>query len=265
MKRMKIVWIIVMLIAIGSIFASPFAYNYICKNRVYDDIAQKITGDILSANVHIINCKTDGNSTSYSAGFGGVVFQKEDNKYYVLTAYHAVESLDNSTLRVIRQGDLTYVEYNEKFTKHIPLGEYYSQLPEATVEDYNELYDLAILSFCSEKNVGMLKIAEHSPQYKDRIISISQPADEKDTIITYGRITSKEPKTITFSDGSRTDNVVKHSAYETGGSSGSAVLNENCEIAGINIGGGSDKFGNFRYGFVIPSEQIKLLLLEWGK
>lgn len=264
-KKSKNVIKLLALAMIGLVFTVPFVYDYVCRNRVYDEFASKITKDILLANVHIVKCVTDKDTVSYSVGFGGGVFQKEENKYYVLTAYHALESLDNSVLRVIRYEDLSYSELCMQSKEYISLKEYYFQLPVATVEYYNEEYDLAILSFHTDENVGVLKIAEQPSQYKDRIISISKPANERDTIITYGRITSKEPKTITFQDGSKTDYIIRHSAYEAEGSSGSVVLNENYEMAGINIGGGKDIFENFRYGYAIPSEQIKLFLKEWIK
>lgn len=264
-KNFKNIFKFILLTVIGLALILPFVYNYICKNRVYDDIEQKITKEVLQANVHIVRCTTSEGITNYSTGFGGGVFQKEDNKFYVLTAYHVVESIDNSVLRVIRYEDLSYTELNKQSSEHISLEGYYLQLPMATIEYYNKSYDLAILSFYTDENVGTLKIAEEPSQYNDRIISISQPANERDTIITYGRVTSKEPKTVTFEDGSKTDYIIRHSAYGAAGSSGSIVLNENLKIAGINIGGGRDRFENFRYSYAMPSEQIKSFLKEWGK
>jgi len=254
MKYKKIIGrFTVLFLAMGLLTAYSFIYDYLCKTRVYDDISQKISDEVLSANLKIVECKAEGDSVSYSAGFGAVVFQKVDNRYYVLTAYHAVNSLENTILRVL--------DYNSKV--HFPIKEFYERLPVATVEYYDEKYDLAILSFQSEENISVLKVANSSPDYKERIVCISKPYSERSTLITYGKVISKKPVEVIFNDGSKTNFIIKHSAYVDAGSSGSAVLNENCEIAGITIGGGKDIFRNFKSGYAMPSEQINIFLSEW--
>ena len=50
---------------------------------------------------------------------------------------------------------------------------------------------------------------------------------------------------------------MKHNAYIASKSSGSAVYNEKTELVGINIGGERDMFDRFRFGVMIPSDQIK--------
>jgi S1-C subfamily serine protease len=254
MKYKKIIGsITVLFFVMVLLIAYSFIYDYLCKTRVYSDISQKISDEVLSANLQIVQCKTEGDSVRYSAGFGAVVFQKVDNRYYVLTAYHAVNSLENTILRVLN--------YNAKV--HFPLKEYYERLPVATVEYYDEKYDLAILSFQSGENISVLKIADSSPNYKERIVCISKPYSERSTLITYGKVISKKPVEVIFDDGSKTNCIIKHSAYADSGSSGSVVLNEICEIAGITIGGGKDIFRNFKSGYAMPSEQINIFLSEW--
>lgn len=253
MNNKKIYACFILFLVIGFLISYSFIYDYLCKTRVYNDLSQKISDEVLAANLQIVQCKKEGNSVSYSAGFGAVVFQKVDNRYYVLTAYHAVNSLENTILRVL--------DYNAKVS--FPIKEFYERLPIATVEYYDEKYDLAILSFQTEENIRVLKIADSSPKYKERIVCISKPYSERSTLITYGKITSKKPVSVIFDDGSKTNCIIKHSAYEDSGSSGSVVLNENCEIAGITIGGGKDIFRNFKYGYAMPSEQINIFLSEW--
>mgnify|MGYP006914488306 CR=1 FL=1 len=43
------------------------------------------------------------------------------------------------------------------------------------------------------------------------------------------------------------------------------VYNENMELVGINIGGGTDIFGRFRYGVLIACDQIRECLDNWKK
>lgn len=254
MKLKKIIGgIAVLLLVTGALLAFSFTYDHLCRTRVYSDIAEKISDEVLSASLKIVQCVTEGNSVGYSTGFGAVVFKKAGGRYYALTAYHTVSSLENTVLRV--------ADYNSK--AQFPLREYYDSLPQATVEYFDEKYDLAILSFESEEEIGVLKIADASPDYKDRVVCISRPYDEKSVLITYGKVTTRKPTEVKFHDGSTTGNIIKHTAYVESGSSGSAVLNENCEIAGITIGGGKDIFRNFRSGYAVTCEQIKIFLSEW--
>ena len=193
-------YIAVLLLGIGLVFMFSFTYDYLCKTRVYSDIEEKISDEVLSANLKVVQCKTEGNAVSYSAGFGAVVFQKADGRYYALTAYHPVNSLENSVLRVS--------DYNSK--AHFPLKEYYESLPAATLEYYAEEYDLAVLSFESEEDIGVLKIADTSPGYKDRIVCISKPSDERSVLITYGKVTSRKPSEVKFHDASKINGIIKH-------------------------------------------------------
>jgi S1-C subfamily serine protease len=263
MKHKKIIGIITVFLVMVSLVAYSFIYDYLCKTRVYSEISQKISDEVLSANLRIVQCTTEGDSVRYSAGFGAVIFQNDDNRYYALTAYHAVNSLENAVLRVIQYTELSHADYNTTQKRFVPSKEYYERFSLATVEYYDEKYDLAILSFQSEENISVLKLADTSPNYKDRIVSISKPYSERSTLITFGRVTTKKSMEAKFDDGSKTNGLIKHSAYIDSGSSGYVVLNENCEIAGINIGGGKDIFQNFRFGYAMPSEQINIFLSEW--
>ena len=58
--------------------------------------------------------------------------------------------------------------------------------------------------------------------------------------------------------------VIRHNAYVSPGSSGSAVLDEKMELVGICIGGGTDFLGRFKYGAMIPVDQINTAIKEWN-
>ena len=61
-------------------------------------------------------------------------------------------------------------------------------------------------------------------------------------------------------DGQSENDVLRHNAYVAPGSSGGAVINNEMKVVGINIGGGTDIFGRFKYGVLIPCVQIQTLI-----
>jgi S1-C subfamily serine protease len=224
---------------------------------------KRISEDILSANLYIIKAETEDENTRYSVGFCGVIFRQDENECYVLTAYHAVDSLENSDLIVLAYDDSTYNEYAFAQDKHIGLNDYYERFPVAKVEFYDEKYDLAILSFEPESKLNALAVSNDAPQYGSKVAVISSPSGEERNRITYGKIVSKTPVEFGDEKGKTQYKVIRHSAYENKGSSGSVLLNENCEIVGINLGGGKDLFGNFRFGLAMPSNRINDFISEW--
>jgi len=261
MKSKKLIVITVMIV--GTMIAYPFLYSHLCKVRVYNDIEKRISEDVLSANLYIIKAKTEGGSTSYSVGFCGVIFRQDKDRCYALTAYHAVDSLESSSLIVLAYDDRTYNEYALAQDKCTGLNDYYERFPIAKVEFYDAKYDLAILSFESVSKLKELAVSNDAPQYGSKVAVISSPSGEERNRITYGKIISKTPVEFGDENGKSQYKVIRHSAYENEGSSGSVLLNENCEIVGINLGGGKDIFGNFRYGLAMPSNRIIDFISEW--
>ena len=233
------------------------------KNRTYTEIEKKITNDVLLSNVYILQASSQEAMINYSSGFGGVIFEEADNKYYILTASHAFSNNENVELIVLKYNDQTLSEYLNSQNKYIGISEYYSKFPIATVEYYDESYDLAILSFESETELNYLSLSKTNPKKNQKIFTISSPIEEKRNNITYGRILSKSP--IPFGRGNKElkHNIIKHSAYINMGSSGSALLDENLNIVGINLGGGENIFKVFQFGMAIPSEEIINFIEDW--
>jgi serine protease Do len=245
------------------IIIHSFLYSYFCKHRVYTEIGDKISEEILLANIKIIHQTDKGETlTSYSFGFDGIIFKRTGNRYYVLTAYHAVGSLSNTKLITLAYNEPTHRQYISTSGKYVGLDEYYKQFPFANIEYYDEQYDLAILSFESEDNFNTLDISDVAPQYGDKVVVISSPYREKRNMITYGKITSRSP--VKFNDKTDEHKMVKHSAYINRGSSGSVVMNKDLEIVGINLGGASNIFGNFLYGMAMPSDKINDFIVQWN-
>lgn len=262
-KRKRIITMAIVCTGIFLVMHS-FVYSYICKNRVYTEISERISDEILSANIEIINKTSEGNHTSYSVGFSGVIFKRVGNKYYALTAYHAIDSLKNTKLITLAYNEPTFNKYISTGGKYTGLTEYYNQFPIASVEYYDEKYDLAVLSFESDANLKVLDISDVTAKYGDKVVAIGNPYNEERNIITYGKITSK--KLIGFNDetGKTQYKNLKHSAYIDKGSSGSVLMNKDFEIVGINLGGGRNVFGNFGYGMAMPSDKINDFLDQWG-
>lgn len=261
-KSIRIICIVTACI-ITCLVVHSFLYAYFCKHRVYTEIREGVSEEILSANIKIIQQTYNGEGTEYSPGFGGVIFRRTGNKYYAITAYHAVGSLNNSKLIILAYNDLTHSEYISTNAKYIGLREYYKQFPFANIEYYDEKYDLAILSFESDINFNTLDISNVTAQYGDKVIVVSSPYHEEKNMITYGKITSRSHVKFNDEAGKTQHKIVKHSAYINKGSSGSAVMNKDLEVVGINLGGGTDIFGNFRYGMAMPSDKINDFLVQW--
>ena len=89
--------------------------------------------------------------STYGVGASGVGFKQDKDVYYALTAYHVVKNYSNAEYFIIPYGAPTYSEYREQSEVHVPNEEYYGQFEKATVVFADEKYDLAVISFKSEK------------------------------------------------------------------------------------------------------------------
>ena len=137
-----------------------------------------------------------------------------------------------------------------------PASWYYDTLPIGTVEYGDDKYDLAIVSFVSERKLSTITLSSQAPDFKDKVAAIGNPANRGRNYISFGTITSKEP--VPFGD--ETDdiqfNVITHSAYVSEGSSGGMLINEDAELDGINLGGVVNGFGKFIEGKAMPIDKI---------
>lgn len=124
-------------------------------------------------------------------------------------------------------------------------------------------YDLAVIRFSGRNSLGILNIALNAPSYKDEVAIISSLWNEGRNVNTYGTITSKKPVKFGDEDGENQRLVIRTSAYDNFGSSGSVLLNKQSEIAGIVLGGGRDIFDNFRYSLVMPANEINDFITNW--
>lgn len=263
--RILLIFIAVVLVMVtAALFVIPAVYENDCKTRVYEDLEKRMD-PVLSANICIVRREeeTHGNVTeySYSTGASGVIFDKKYGIYYALTANHVVESSNSSvkaSFIVQPYGTQPYSQNDGESS----LVEYYGRFPTARVEYIDEKSDLAVISFYTSEELEVLPLAEADALNGDRIAVVSNP-DGKRFVHSFGKVLSGEQIVFSAGDGKSDNMTIQHSAYTAPGSSGSAVLNENMEIVGVNIGGATDFMGRYRYSAMIPLRQIKLFLDNW--
>lgn len=268
-------YVIILLIFITVVLASvtavlfifPVVYENDCKTRVYEDLEKRMDSSVLSANICIIRREetADGNLTQYSfsTGASGVIIDKKQGIYYALTANHVVENSDSSVkVSFIVQPYGTQPYFQSEAAYHSSMDEYYGRFPAAKVEYADEKKDLAVISFYTSKDLKQLPLAESDALNGDRIAVVSNP-DGRRFVHSFGKILSDEQIVFSVDDGKSDNYAIQHSAYTAPGSSGSAVLNENMDIVGINIGGGTDFMGRFRYSAMISRRQIRSFLDNW--
>lgn len=264
--RILLIFIAVISVTVTAVlFVFPAVYENNCKTRVNKELESRLTSDVLNANICIIqnNSKIIGDREhlTYSAGASGVVFDKQAGKYYALTAYHVVsEAGENTKFLIQPYTALPYSQYDSG-----GIVEYYGQFPAAKIEYYEESCDLAVISFYSSEDLGIINVAESDAEKGTDIAVIGNPEGER-FIHSFGNIISNDTTFFSGNDGYERNYIIKHNAYVAPGSSGSAVLsfvNEKAEIVGINIGGGTNFMGKFSYGAMIPCQQIRSFLNDW--
>ncbi|MBU3110143.1 S1C family serine protease [Clostridium lacusfryxellense] len=86
--------------------------------------------------------------------------------------------------------------------------------------------------------------------------------DGKRNIITAGKMGGKKFWTYEDEAGKIKYSIMKHSAVISRGSSGSALLNEDLEIVGINLGGNENLMHQFTSGIAMPNDQLHDFLEE---
>lgn len=255
---------VVLLVVEISVLVYPIAYESACRNRTYPDLESKIDENVMSVNIAIVAVseKQSDNmtSTSYAPGSSGAIFLREGGRYYALTANHVIAKADLRFI-IIPYGSPTFDEYNEA-NENEGLSSYYNHFPKLKVEYADEKYDLAVISFEDDSELSILSVSESPPEQGDRIALIGNPDGEK-FVQNFGEITSRGVVSFAAADSFPENQVLLHSAFCDHGSSGCVVLNEDMQIAGIEIGGGEDFLGRFRYGAMIPCDQIQEFIKEW--
>lgn len=269
-KKQKTILLIILIIFVFIALFLPSIRSFI-NQSMYKEFIEKVEKNALSANIKIVQLQysyggnSSSSSSSVSAGASGVIIRREDNKYYALTAEHVIRELkdiDKTQIIVMGYDQLDFSDYLSEGGKYEGTEEYYQQFPEATIEYANEKYDLAIISFDIIEDYTVLPISAETPKYGDVVASISNPY-RKRNIVTAGKISTIRPRPFGDKAGNMQYSIIKHTAMISEGSSGSALLNQNLEIVGINLGGGENIFRKFINGMAMPSDRISAFLDEW--
>ncbi len=265
--------IIIMLIVYSILIIVLFlpSIRLFINQSINKDFIATVEKHALSANIKIVqlNSKIQGGntSTSVSAGASGVIFNREGQTYYALTAKHVVSNLeetDQTQHFAMNFQQLDFKDYIDNGGEFQGIIEYYLQFPLATVEYSSNKYDLAIISFTSDKEYAVLPISAKTPQHGDKVASMSNPYGKRN-IVTAGKVISRKPKPFGDQAGTLQYPIIRHNAMLSEGSSGSALLNENLEIVGINLGGGENIIRKFVYGMAMPSDRILNFLSEYNE
>lgn len=249
------------------LFAYPSINQVICKNRYFKEFDETITEDVLNSNIVICvhEQTTDEDGSVYhtwTAGSSGVIIDYKDDTYFALTAYHVVKNnVDSTEFIILPYNSPTYTEFRENSNQHVSLQSYYEQFEKAKVIYAEEKYDLALISFKSSKPLHSLSVSKYNPSYNEKVVSISNPEGER-FVKTYGKIKSKKYYTFKSNDDLLPIQTLKHNAYISYGSSGSALLNQQMEIVGINVGAKINIFNGFWSAVMVPSEIIQVFLKE---
>lgn len=247
--------VIICILCIGFILIYPSLYEKKAKTTV-DQELQNGLKKVISANIGVITVTKEDGATGFSAGAGGFIFDRQDRTYYAITAYHVVAKQDGCLILTAYED--TFQEYRKKYsgTELGCVEEYYGRLPSANIEYVSEESDLAIIRFESDRELDVASVSADVPAKKDRIVTVGTQEGEFFTA-TYGKILSDKLINFAADDEYSENKVMKHSAYVTHGNSGGAAFDADMQIIGMNIGGGTDVFGRFRYGAMIPCDQIQ--------
>lgn len=226
------------------------------KNRVFSDMEGR-SYDTVRGVVGIIAENEIDKLTNYNGIGSGVIFDKKDNTYYVVTAKHVVNA-NNSKFKIFTKdtefsGQTIKADDNVNF--EIPDEKYYESLLDGKVEYISQTDDVAILSFKYDGDLTVLDFDNKRLSTNDRIMVIGHP-EGKRYRITYGYIKS-DLKNVNG------DKVIEHNAYMKQGNSGGVALSENMKIAGINISGSFTLLGHYVAGYMIPCDIVEDNINQW--
>ncbi|MBO4910144.1 MAG: trypsin-like peptidase domain-containing protein [Lachnospiraceae bacterium] len=218
-----------------------------------------------SMNICIISATENDSSRSYSAGASGVIVDKDEDGYYALTAAHVVDK-KNSKFLIMTVLDPTLSEYRKEHQISLSeVSKYYDTLSEGEVIYTNPSEDMAIIYFVSDKDLAIADFSKNYPKKGDPIITVGSYSEQLDYFyVTTGKIKSDELTTFSTNDQYKDNQVLQHSAFTAEGFSGGGVYDADMKLVGMNIGGGTDVFGRFKYSAMIPCERLKKCIDESG-
>ena len=236
------------------------------KNRIFNEFDGQIS-ELEKSIIGIIPKNESGEYTSYTSIGSGVIFEKQANRYYAITALHVVDYVNSTFKAFTRNTNFSgeIIQPDNKINFMIPDEKYYSSLLDLNVEYKSEATDLAIVIFTSDEELPVLEFETNNLNIGDKIICIGHP-EGKRYVTTYGYITSnlKDSSYVTnISKIKIHDKVIEHNAYMNHGNSGGAAINENLKLVGINVGGSFSLLKHYKKGYMIPYDIVQKNINEW--
>ena len=271
MKNKNVIFIMlsILVVVIGLVIVNEvisIVNEYNSKNRIFIEFDSKIS-ELEKSIIGIIPKNESGEYTRYTSIGSGVIFEKQANKYYAITALHVVD-YENSAFKAFTRntnfsGEI--IQPDNKINFMIPDEKYYSSLLDLSVEFKSETTDLAIVSFTSDEELPVLEFETNNLNIGDKIICIGHPEGNR-YVTTYGYVTSglKDSSYVTnISKIKIHDKVIEHNAYMNHGNSGGAAINENLKLVGINVGGAFTLLKHYKKGYMIPIDIVKSSIKTW--
>lgn len=146
---------------------------------------------------------------------------------------------------------------------------YGSQKP-ATVLAKDPNYDLAVMTFKSERLYKTVDFATENPLTGAKVIALGQPLGIVNSV-TAGKVLNYTTVKVTNDNSKPISNqsnvafsVIKHNAPINNGSSGGVLLNYNYQICGINYAAELDENGGFETAYAVPVLKVKEFLIANG-
>lgn len=207
-------------------------------SAVGNDVAETALKFMVKVKRQSFNSPMDG-TVETSVG-SGVIYKKEDSRYYILTNHHILDS------------DLLHSSY----AVCDAFGNEYS----AKVLASDPGYDLAVLliSGASDVELSAVELDDRIPDKYEQIVSIGSPGGILNSV-TYGNVSDYrvfESKDIDEEKNSIQFPIIWHTAPSSKGSSGGAVLSADLKLVGINYAVAFGNRGEFMYTFAIPIEKV---------
>lgn len=208
-----------------------FTINEDDKSVVNSFIGEKMSCNVT---VHTAGYNLSGNflpvktkAVEYQGS--GVIYQKDNHEYYLLTNYHVIYC------------ESSIVEYT--------ITDYYGRMYDAKYVGGLANYDLAVLKFSSPTDYSFVEFATLNPVGGSKVISLGQPKGQINAIslgkvLYYSTVNSGDVQ-IDFS-------ALGHSAPVNSGSSGGALLDYTGKLVGVNFAIAKDG----EMAFAIPIEKV---------
>lgn len=248
--------IFLLFILVAALLSGCMDKNGSDKELAYNTMKNQINKN-KSANICIISAVEHDEIWQYSAGASGVIVGCDQDGYYALTAYHVINK-ENAKFLIMTVFDEDVKEDRKEHNRITDvICEYYNSFPVAKVVYTNEQEDLAIIYFETRIKLEIVSLSEKNPKKDDLVITVGSYSEKMDYFfVSTGMIDKDELVTFKTNDGNAENRVLQHSAFTTEGFSGGGVYDEDMKLVGINIGGGVDFFGRFKFSVMIPCEQI---------